>query len=103
MALRSVETRQILGNQPNTVMHPGPALVPGRAADMNANGSGSSPYVSILQGPDEGTLWLHVQVPTGPLTRGPYGDLEEAQRAALALVRVARRRWAQPPGCVLFS
>ena len=63
---------------------------------MGTNGSGSSTYVSILQGPDEGILWLYVQVPTGPLTAGPYDELEEAQRAALALERVARRRWAQP-------
>lgn len=63
---------------------------------MGTSGSGSSIYVSILQGREDGTLWLQVQVPTGPLTRGPYCDLEEAQRAALALERVARRRWAQP-------
>lgn len=63
---------------------------------MSTNGSSSSIYVSILQGREEGILWLHVQVPTGPLTRGPYGDLEEARRAALAVERVARRRWAQP-------
>ena len=65
---------------------------------MGTNGTGLSTYASILRSPDAGAIWLHVQLPTGPLARGPYGDLEEAQRAAAALERVARRRWAQDKG-----
>jgi hypothetical protein len=52
-------------------------------------------YVAILDCPEDGTVWLQVQLPTGPLTRGPYRALEEARGAAAALERVAHRRWAQ--------
>ncbi len=56
---------------------------------------GQPAYVSILEGCDDGTVWLQVQLPTGPLLRGPYHGPEDARRAATALERVARRRWAQ--------
>ena len=46
--------------------------------DMGTIGTGLSTYVSILRCPDTGAIWLHVQLPTGPLLRGPYGDLGEA-------------------------
>lgn len=65
---------------------------------MGAIGTGLSTYVSILRNLDDGAIWLHVQMPTGPQLRGPYRDLKEAQRAAAALERVARRRWAQDKG-----
>ncbi len=52
-------------------------------------------YVTILDHGEDGTVWLQVQLPTGPLARGPYGTLEEAPGAAAALERVARRRWAR--------
>ena len=65
---------------------------------MGTNGNGLPTYVSILRSPDDGAIWLHLQLPTGPLLRGPYGDLEEAQRGAAALERVARRRWPQDKG-----
>ena len=61
---------------------------------MSSDGNSSPIYVSILQSPDDGTVWLHIQLPTGPLARGPYRDLEEANRVAAALERVARRHWA---------
>jgi len=57
--------------------------------------SAATNYVTILDRCEDGTVWLQVQLPTGPLARGPYGAAEEAQRAAAALERVARRRWAQ--------
>lgn len=65
---------------------------------MGAIGTGLSTYVSILRCPDAGAIWPHVQMPTGPLLRGPYRDPAKAQRAAAALERVARRRWAQDKG-----
>ena len=61
---------------------------------MGATRDGTT-YVAILDCPEDGTVWLQVQLPTGPLTRGPYRALEEAREAAAALERVARRRWAQ--------
>ncbi len=61
---------------------------------MSATGSRPA-YVTILECREDGTVWVQVQLPTGPLARGPYGTAEEAQRAAAALERVARRHWAQ--------
>lgn len=52
-------------------------------------------YVTILDRCEGGTFWLQVQLPAGPLARGPYHTREEARGAAVALERVARRRWAQ--------
>ena len=61
---------------------------------MGATGDGTT-YVTILDCREDGTVWLQVHMPSGSLTRGPYGTPQEVQRAAVALERVARRRWAQ--------
>jgi hypothetical protein len=62
---------------------------------MDASSNRLPTYVSILGSGDDGTVWLHVQLPTGALLRGPYHGPEGAQPAATALERVAGRRWAQ--------
>ncbi len=62
---------------------------------MGASGNGLMTYVTILDRCEDGTVWLQVQLPTGPLARGPYGTIEQARGAAAALERVARRRWAR--------
>jgi len=62
---------------------------------MDATRTRLPTYVSILDRADDETVWLHVQLPTGALLRGPYHGPEDAQPAATALERVARRRWAQ--------
>lgn len=67
-------------------------------ADMDTNRNRPATYVSVLESHDDGTVWLHAQLPTGALLRGPYGDTEEADKAAAALERVASRRWAQDKG-----
>jgi len=64
-------------------------------AVMDATRTRLPTYVSILGSGDDGTVWLHVQLPTGALLRGPYHGPEDTQPAATALERVARRRWAQ--------
>ncbi len=55
-------------------------------------------YVTIVDCSEDGAVWLHVQLPTGPLTRGPYRDLEEARGAAAALERVGHE---STPGLAL--
>ena len=62
---------------------------------MGASGNGLMTYVTILYCCEDGTFWLRVHMPGGSLARGPYETPEEAHRAASALERVARRRWAQ--------
>ena len=65
---------------------------------MDASSNRLPTYVSILESGDDGTVWLHVQLPTGALLRGPYDGPEDAQPAAAALERVAERRWAEDRG-----
>jgi len=62
---------------------------------MTRESNGLLTYACILEASDGGVFWVHVQLPTGRLSRGPYGDTEDARAAASALDRVARRRWTQ--------
>jgi len=65
---------------------------------MDGTGNRLLTDVSALDRGDDGTVWLHVEPPTGALLRGPCRGPEDAQPAATALERVAQRRRALDRG-----
>jgi uncharacterized membrane protein len=65
---------------------------------MDHAGEGLPDYACILEVEGGGPFWVSVQLPAGRLSRGPYGDRDQALAAASALDKVAQRRWNRDRG-----
>jgi uncharacterized membrane protein len=92
-------SRQIPGNHPNSVMT---ATSTGRVGVqeevMGHAREGQPDYACILEVEGGGPFWVSVQLPTGRLSRGPYGDRYQALAAASVLDKVAQRPWNRDSG-----